>query len=61
MKRYYYDVEGTRCLYTRSDLSGPFLCPAEATPLRFNSPEECSEFLEENNFEGILVYKLICS
>lgn len=40
--------------YTR-----PFLCPVEAEPLKFAAPRECLEYLEENNIEGSVFYKVI--
>ena len=58
MKTYYYDRGDTQFLYTDSQLLRPFLCPANATPLKFESSEECLEFLEENNIEGTVAYKV---
>jgi hypothetical protein len=57
MKQYYYNKD-TQCLYINENFTQPFLCPAEAEPLKFENVAECLEFLKENNIEGSVCYKL---
>jgi hypothetical protein len=67
MKQYYYNKDTqclyinenfTQCLYINENFTQPFLCPAEAEPLKFENVAECLEFLKENNIEGSVCYKL---
>ena len=57
MSSYWYDQDSGH-LYTDRDMSHPFLCSAEATPLKFKTVSECFEFLNENSFKGSVMYKL---
>ena len=57
MKEYWYSLE-TKHLYADDEMTGPFLCPVEVTPLRFESSAECSEYLQEHGIEGSVMYKL---
>ena len=56
MKEYWYNVV-TKHLYTDSEYKHPFLCAVEATPLVFESPSECSDYLEEQNYKGNVLYE----
>ena len=57
MKNYFYSKK-TQHLYVNENFTKPFLCPAEAEPLKFRDTAECLEFLARNNFEGSVMYKL---
>ena len=57
MKKYYYDWD-TQYLCVNEDYTQPFLCPAEAVPLKFQTPKDCLEFLTDQNFEGSVMYKV---
>ena len=53
MNRYWYDQrKGHLC--TDADLSKPFLCSTEATPLEFNCTEDCFKYLQEQGLDGII-------
>ena len=55
---YYYDRK-TQHLYTDEEYKRPFLCPVEVTPLEFNDPQACHEFLEEQGIvDASISYKL---
>ena len=57
MNKYWYNLE-TKHLCTDEQMTQPFLCSTEATPLTFNNSTECGEFLKENDIEGSVCYKL---
>ena len=48
MNKYWYNLE-TKHLCTDEQMTQPFLCGTEATPLTFNNSTECGEFLKEND------------
>ena len=55
MKDYWYNAE-TKHLYTDREYKHPFLCAVEATPIHFESANECVEYLEEQNFKGNVLW-----
>lgn len=57
MKNYYYSKK-TQHLYINENYTQPFLCPAEAEPLKFEDSAECLQFLTDNDLEGSVMYKL---
>tara|TARA_R110002020_G_scaffold243115_1_gene456613 strand:- start:434 stop:628 length:195 start_codon:yes stop_codon:yes gene_type:complete len=57
MSQYWYNNE-TKHLYTDKEMTHPFLCPSEVTPIAFDNTQQCLEFLSEQKIEGSVLYKL---
>ena len=57
MNQYWYNNE-TKHLYTDKEMTCPFLCSVEATPISFDNTQQCLQFLSENNIDGSVLYKL---
>ena len=54
MNNYWYDQKkGHLC--TDEGLTRPFICAVEATPLTFNSTEECFSYLKEQHIDGKII------
>jgi hypothetical protein len=53
MNNYWYNQRNGH-LCTDKELTRPFLCESEATPLEFDCTEDCFKYLQERGVESII-------